>query len=105
MSGQPATAKGRRVGRPVTVDQAKLDYAAHLRTAGRTIAEIVAAQTGIPRTSLYRHLPPRPPEPVTAGELPAAAVTGTPGRVPHRPPLRESSPDQAYGTPLGADTA
>ena len=35
------------------------------------IAEIVA-KTGIPRTSLYRHLPPRPPEPVTAGELPAA---------------------------------
>ena len=61
-----ATAKGRRVGRPVTVDRAQLDYAAHLRTAGHTIAEIVAT-TGIPRTSLYRHLPPRPPEPVTAG--------------------------------------
>jgi len=67
-----ATAKGRRVGRPVLVDQAQLDYAAHLRAAGHTIAEIVA-KTGIPRTSLYRHLPPRPPEPVTAGELPAAA--------------------------------
>ena len=61
-----ATAKGRRVGRPVTVDRAQLDYAAHLRTAGHTIAEIVA-KTGVPRTSLYRHLPPRPPEPVTAG--------------------------------------
>ncbi len=69
-----ATAKGRRVGRPVTVDPAKLDYAAHLRTAGHTVAEIVT-KTGIPRTSLYRHLPPRPPEPVTAGELPAAAVS------------------------------
>ncbi len=69
-----ATAKGRRVGRPVTVDRAQLDYAAHLRTAGHTIAEIVA-KTGIPRTSLYRHLPPRPPEPVTPGELPAAAVS------------------------------
>jgi len=45
-----ATAKGRRVGRPVTVDQAQLDYAAHLRTAGHTIAEIVA-KTGIPRTT------------------------------------------------------
>jgi len=56
-----ATAKGP----PVTVDQAQLDYAAHLRTAGHTIAEIVA-KTGVPRTSLYRHLPPRPPEPVTA---------------------------------------
>jgi len=53
-----ATAKGRRVGRPVTVDRAQLDYAARLRTAGHTIAEIVA-KTGIPRTSLYRHLPPR----------------------------------------------
>jgi len=61
-----ATAKGRRVGRPVTVDPAQLDYAAHLRAAGHTIAEIVT-KTGIPRTSLYRHLPPRPAEPVTAG--------------------------------------
>ncbi len=67
-----ATAKGRRVGRPVIVDRAQLDYAAHLRAAGHTIAEIVT-KTGIPRTSLYRHLPPRSPEPVTAGELPAAA--------------------------------
>ena len=77
-AGRPAravaTAEGRRVGRPVTVDRAQLDYAAHLRTAGHTIAEIVA-KTGIPRTSLYRHLPPRPPKPVTAGELPAAAVS------------------------------
>ncbi len=55
-----ATAKGRRVGRPVTVDRAHLDYAAHLRTAGHTIAETVT-KTGIPRTNLYRHLPPRPP--------------------------------------------
>lgn len=61
-----ATAKGRRVGRPVLVDQAKLEWAEHLRDQGLTIAEIVA-KTGIPRTSLYRHLPPRPPEAVTAG--------------------------------------
>ncbi len=27
------------------------------------------------RTNLYRHLPPRPPEPATAGELPVAAVS------------------------------
>jgi DNA invertase Pin-like site-specific DNA recombinase len=45
-----ATAKGRWVGRPVTVDQAQLNYAAHLRAAGRTIAEIVT-QTGIPRVT------------------------------------------------------
>lgn len=51
-----ATAKGRRVGRPVMMDPAKLAWAAHVRDTGSTIAEIVA-KTGIPRTSLYRHLP------------------------------------------------
>jgi DNA invertase Pin-like site-specific DNA recombinase len=62
-----ATAKGRRIGRPVLVDRAKLDYAAHMRDSGDTVAEIVA-KTGIPRSSLYRHLPPRTPPTVTAGE-------------------------------------
>jgi DNA-binding phage protein len=56
------------------VDPAKLDYAAHLRAARHTVAEIVT-KTGIARTSLYRHLPPRRPDPVTAGELPVAAVS------------------------------
>jgi DNA invertase Pin-like site-specific DNA recombinase len=60
-----ATAKGRRVGRPVLVDQAKIEWASHLRETGHTIAEIVD-KTGIPRTSLYRHLPPRPAPAVTA---------------------------------------
>ena len=60
-----AAAKGRRVGRPVLVDPAKLEWAAHLRDQGHTIAEIVK-KTGVPRTSLYRHLPPRPPQAVTA---------------------------------------
>jgi DNA invertase Pin-like site-specific DNA recombinase len=60
-----AAAKGRRVGRPTVVDPDKLAYAAHLRDTGHTIAEIVA-KTGITRSSLYRHLPPRPAEPVTA---------------------------------------
>ena len=60
-----ATAKGRRVGRPSVVDPDKLAYAAHLRDTGHTIAQIVA-KTKITRSSLYRHLPPRPPEPVTA---------------------------------------
>ncbi len=60
-----ATAKGRRVGRPITIDAAQLDYAAHLRDAGHTIADIIT-KTGIPRSSLYRHLPPRTPVPVTA---------------------------------------
>lgn len=60
-----ATAKGRRIGRPVLVDPAKLDYAAHLRDSGHTIADIIT-KTGIPRTSLYRHLPPRPAPALTA---------------------------------------
>lgn len=60
-----ATAKGRRVGRPSVVDPDKLAYAMHLRDNGHTIAEIIT-KTGITRTTLYRHLPPRPEEPVTA---------------------------------------
>ena len=60
-----AAAKGRRVGRPVLVDAAKLEWAAHLRDQGETIAQIVK-KTGIPRTSLYRHLPPRPAQAVRA---------------------------------------
>lgn len=60
-----ATAKGRRVGRPSVVDPDKLAYAEHLRESGHTIAEIVT-KTGITRTSLHRHLPPRPAESVTA---------------------------------------
>jgi len=60
-----ATAKGRRIGRPVLVDADKLAYAAHLREAGHSIAEIVA-KTGIARPSLYRHLPPRAVEHLTA---------------------------------------
>jgi len=60
-----AAAKGRRIGRPSVVDPNKLAYATHLRDAGNTITEIVA-KTGIARTTLYRHLPPRAPEPITA---------------------------------------
>jgi len=98
-----ATAKGRRVGRPVTVDRAQLDYAAHLRTAGRTIAR--SSPRPIPRTSLYRHLPPRPPSrsPPASFPPPQAAEPQIVSRIGHL--LRESSPNQAYGTPLEADTA
>jgi len=60
-----ATAKGRRSGRPTVVDPNKLDYARRLRDEGLTIAEIVE-KTGITRTSLYRHLPPRPAAQLTA---------------------------------------
>lgn len=45
--------------------RAKLAYAAHLRDTGSTIAEIVT-KTGITRTSLCRHLPPRPEPQLTA---------------------------------------
>jgi DNA invertase Pin-like site-specific DNA recombinase len=61
-----ATAKGRRIGRPVLVDADKIAYAAHLRDSGHTIAEIVA-KTGITRSTLYRHLPRRAAPAVTAG--------------------------------------
>ena len=59
-----ATAKGRRVGRPTVVNPNQLDYARRLRDEGATIADIVA-KTGIARSSLYRHLPPRPPDSLT----------------------------------------
>ncbi|MGQ1795796.1 recombinase family protein [Kocuria oceani] len=72
-----ATAKGRRIGRPSVVDPDKLAYAAHLRASGHTMAEIVA-KTGITRTTLYRHLPPRPPESVTAGPVTAAEADPDP---------------------------
>ena len=70
-----AAAKGRRVGRPVLVDAAKLEWAAHLRDQGETIAQIVK-KTGIPRTSLYRHLPPRPAPAVRADGSPAVGRAG-----------------------------
>jgi hypothetical protein len=47
------------------VDPTKLAYAEHLRDPGPSISEIVQA-TGITRSSLYPHLPPRPPETLTA---------------------------------------
>jgi DNA invertase Pin-like site-specific DNA recombinase len=64
-----AQAKGRRVGRPVVVTANQIEYARHLRDTGSSIADIVA-KTGIPRTSLYRHLPPRQAQPVTASGAP-----------------------------------
>jgi len=65
-----ATAKGRRIGRPVLVEADKLAHAAHLRDTGHTVAEIVA-KSGIARTSLYRHLPPRPAPLLTVAAPPA----------------------------------
>jgi DNA invertase Pin-like site-specific DNA recombinase len=61
-----AVAKGKWVGRPSVIDPAKLAYAAHLRDQeNQSISEIVEA-TGITRFSLYRYLPPRSPETLTA---------------------------------------
>lgn len=59
-----ATANGRRTGRPSVVDAAKLEHALMLRERGAPMREIVA-KTGLARTTLYRHLPPRSP----GGEL------------------------------------
>jgi DNA invertase Pin-like site-specific DNA recombinase len=64
-----ATAKGRRVGRPVLIDAAKIEWAAHLSDRGHTIAEI-AEKTGIARSSLCRHLRPRPAPALTAAGTP-----------------------------------
>ncbi len=93
--------QGRRVAGPVTVDPAKLDYAAHRRAAGHTVAEI-ATKTGIPRTSLY----PAPAAPALRvghrRELPVQPSADPPDGVPHSAPAA-SSPNQAYGTLISAD--
>jgi DNA invertase Pin-like site-specific DNA recombinase len=73
-----ATAKGRRIGRPVVVDPSKLLWAAHLRDTGHTIADIVD-KTGIARTSLYRHLPPRPADAPLSPPPPASEPRGAAG--------------------------
>ncbi|MGP5608409.1 recombinase family protein [Arthrobacter rhombi] len=62
-----ATSKGKRVGRPSVVESAKLAYAEHLRNHGHSIKDIVGL-TGITRSSLYRHLPPRPTPSLTSAE-------------------------------------
>ena len=70
-----ATEKGRRVGRPSVVTDAQLAHATQLRDAGATIAEIVT-KTGLTRSTLYRHLPQRPGEPITApAETESASVS------------------------------
>ncbi len=76
-----AIAKGRQVGRPSVVSAHQLQYAERLRQAGDTISQIVT-KTGITRSSLYRHLPARPPEPVTAaGPAPAGGDPAEPAPV------------------------
>jgi DNA invertase Pin-like site-specific DNA recombinase len=53
-----ASANGRRTGRPSVIDADKLEHAALLRDKGFSMKEITA-KTGLKRTTLYRHLPPR----------------------------------------------
>ena len=60
-----ATAHGRRTGRPTVVNPTKLEHAALLREKEASIAEI-CTKTGMSRSTLYRHLPPREPTDVTA---------------------------------------
>ncbi|MGV9723466.1 hypothetical protein [Nocardia beijingensis] len=54
-----AESKGRRIGdRPAWPDD-KIDYARLLRKQGNSLGEITS-KTGIPKTSLHRHLTPTP---------------------------------------------
>ncbi|MCD4850764.1 recombinase family protein [Paenarthrobacter nitroguajacolicus] len=57
-----AAANGRRTGRPSVVDPAKLEHAVMLRDKGASMREITE-KTGLKRSTLYRHLPPRSPAP------------------------------------------
>ena len=59
-----ASAKGRRVGRPSVIDPDKLAYATH-PTRHRPHHRRDRHQDRLTRTSLYRHLPPRPAEKLT----------------------------------------
>jgi len=88
-----------------SVDRAKLDYAAHLRAAGHTVAEIVT-KTGIPpapaSTDTCR---PGPPSRSPRASCPSQPSADPPDGVPHSAAsVRESSPNQAHGTLITADT-
>jgi hypothetical protein len=56
------------------IEPHKIAYAVHLHDTGDTIAEIIT-KTGITRSNLYRHLPPRPAESITAADTDPAEVT------------------------------
>lgn len=53
-----AEANGRRAGRPTVADADRLEHATLLRATGAPMA-VIAAKTGLSRSTLYRHLPPR----------------------------------------------
>ena len=50
-----AEAKNRRIGRPLAHSAAKVEFAGLLKGQGHALGQI-AARTGIPKTSLHRHL-------------------------------------------------
>nr|WP_268907965.1 recombinase family protein [Catenulispora pinistramenti] len=52
-----AEAAGRRVGRPIAHPADKIEYARLLKAQGESLGKI-AAETGIPKTSLHRYLEP-----------------------------------------------
>lgn len=63
------------------VTESQLVHAVQLRRAGQTIAEITAA-TGLTRSTLYRHLPAREPEPLTAAPITIDQVSRRPPAAP-----------------------
>lgn len=83
-----ATAKGRRTGRPSVVTESQLAHATQLRDAGATVGEITA-KTGLTRSTLYRHLPPRPPEQVTTAASTPPVETVTESQVPSPEPAED----------------
>ncbi|MCA2230030.1 recombinase family protein [Nonomuraea aurantiaca] len=50
-----ADAGGRRIGRPVAHSEDKIEYARLLKAEGNSLG-VIAAKTGIPKTSLHRYL-------------------------------------------------
>jgi DNA invertase Pin-like site-specific DNA recombinase len=54
-----AEANNRHVGRPIAHPGDKIEYARLLRDQGSSLG-VIAAKTGIPKTSLHRYLTPQP---------------------------------------------
>ncbi|MBB3724883.1 helix-turn-helix domain-containing protein [Nonomuraea dietziae] len=50
-----AEAGGRQIGRPVAHPEDKIEYARLLKGQGDSLG-VIAAKTGIPKTSLHRYL-------------------------------------------------
>lgn len=59
LSSAQRTPAGRRTGRPSVANPDTLEHAELLRDNGATMAEI-SAKTKLTRSTLYRHLSPRP---------------------------------------------